>query len=110
MLTFAQHSNQGFLNILERHNHLPQFSLYNNGICAAREKTVFPVKNSLNYLVISNNLLLSLSLSHRRTIAYSLKKHSLIRARGQRRNLDKQRTFRSFLCLEIYVRLRRFII
>ena len=44
MLTFAQHSNQGFLNILERHNHLPQFSLYNNGICAAREKTVFPVK------------------------------------------------------------------
>ena len=59
MLTFAQHSNQGFLNILERHNHLPQFSLYNNGICAAREKTVFPVKNSLNYLVISNNLLLS---------------------------------------------------
>ena len=108
MLTFAQHSNQGFLNILERHNHLPQFSLYNNGICAAREKTVFPVKNSLNYLVISNNLLLSLSLSL--SIAYSLKKHSLIRARGQRRNLDKQRTFRSFLCLEIYVRLRRFII
>ena len=65
------------LNRLERHNHPPHFHLIYKGICAAQGNDSFScnnsldngvaikntLKNSLNYLAIPNNLLLSLSLS-----------------------------------------------
>ncbi len=104
------------LKALERHNYPQHFSAIYKDICTAQGSESFlvdcrvknAVKNSLNYLVISNNLLLSLvgapSLTPSKNIL------SFIRAREQRHNIDRQSTSRSFLCPDIHVRLQRFII
>ena len=63
--------NYQSLNVLERHNHSRQISLYHKGICVVQENEGFSaggrVKNAVNlssdYLAVPNNLLLSLSLS-----------------------------------------------
>lgn len=54
--------------IRERYNDQQHLTLYNKGISGAQENGKFSCKKLLNYLVISNILLLSLSLSlaHRR--------------------------------------------
>ena len=103
------------LNRLERHNHPPHFHLIYKGICAAQGNDSFScnnsldngvaikntLKNSLNYLAIPNNLLLSLSLSlsYRRTAAYLPQTSIIVRAREALRNPHRQRARESSLCL-----------
>lgn len=59
----AQFEISTFLK-LERYNQSQHFSLLlYKGICVVSENLKFFEKKSLNYLVVSNNLLLSLSLS-----------------------------------------------
>ena len=94
------------LNVLERYNNPTHQSLYYKSICREQENNSFLVKKSLNYLAVPNNLLLSLSLSHRRHANNYTLKHFLLRAREAWRISYKQRTFRSFLCSLFYALLQ----
>ena len=76
-------------------------SLTKNGNRAASFLKIIEKKME-NYLVIPNNLLLSLSLSSQ-TNKHPLT-HICIRAREACRLINKQRAFRSSLCLLFYVR------
>ena len=67
-------------------------------------------KKMTDYLAVSNNLLLSLSHIVAPPADY-FSKNTLTYAREMHpRNPDKQRTFTSFLCTNIYVCLQKIII
>ena len=68
-------------------------------------ENIFLQKKSSNYLVVSNNLLLSLSLSHWRHANNYTLKHFLLRAREAWRIFHKQRAFQSSLCSFFYALL-----
>ncbi len=72
----------------------------NRGMCAGLENGRFSGRKSLNYLAVSNNLLLS----HRRTAAELLLKYFNVRARGIARNADRKRDSEELLFLKFRVR------
>ena len=98
-LNFAPIFSQKILKKSERHSHQQSLFLYDKGADAAQGNEKFSDKKSLNYLAVPNNFItLSLSLSHRRTVAYLFKTHFILRARDMLRNPFRQRTYESFLC------------
>ena len=94
------------LRTIETYTLPMQYALY-NGILAAQENCNFLVKKWSDYLVVPNNLLLSLSLSlsHRRAVAYPHSQRFLLRARGTPCTSHKQRAQQSSLCSTFYALL-----
>ena len=92
-LNFASIFSQKILKKSERHSHQQSLFLYDKGADAAQGNEKFSDKKSLNYLAVPNNFItLSLSLSHRRTVADMLKNHFIVRARENRRQPGSQKT------------------
>lgn len=96
-LNFASIFSQKILKKSERHSHQQSLFLYDKGADATQGNEKFSDKKSLNYLAVPNNFI-TLSLSHRRTVAYLLNTHFILRARDMLRNPFRQRTYESFLC------------
>ena len=89
------------MSVIKNINSANVCTLENKGadrLCAALDSlTKKGEKNIANYLVVPNNFVLSLSLSHRPGLTSPLFSFR-IRARGVLCNPCKQRTFQSFLC------------
>ena len=80
-----------------------QFTRYRDSV----ESNDFSAKKSSNYLVVPNNLLLSLSLSHWRHANNYTLKFFLLRAREAQRISYKQRAQLSSLCSLFHTLLLR---
>ena len=98
----------------ERHNHPRLHTLYNKGMGAAQENRNFIIKKLSDYLEVPNNLLLSLSLSHRRTVAYLHAKTLYFITRATRASISyipySKRAKPNFLCPILYILLRSLVI
>ena len=88
------------MNILERYNDQQHLTLYNKGISGAQENGKFSCKKLLNYLVIPNILLLSLSGAPPLIHPKNTSSYARVKAF---RNYRLQRDFQKSLCSCFYV-------